>query len=51
MWRAMDVNNDRSLHDIAEDILRDALVITKQWNFEQFIETNAWKSDKDNKAV
>ncbi len=34
MWGAMDVNNDRSLHDIAEDVLRDALVNTKQWNFE-----------------
>ena len=37
MWGAMNVNNDRSFHDIAEDVLRDALVNTKQWNFEQFI--------------
>ncbi|CAI2197928.1 9942_t:CDS:2, partial [Funneliformis geosporum] len=51
MWKAIDINNDRSLHDIAEDVLRDALVNNKQWNFEQFIETDAWKSDKDNKAV
>ncbi|CAI2200411.1 11166_t:CDS:2, partial [Funneliformis geosporum] len=50
MWRVMDINNDRSLHDITENVLRDALVNTKQWNFEQFIETDAWKPDKDNKA-
>ncbi|CAI2180106.1 9006_t:CDS:2 [Funneliformis geosporum] len=48
---AMDINNDRSLYDIAKDVLRDALVNTKQWNFKQFIKTNAWKPDKDNKAV
>ncbi|CAI2197762.1 11701_t:CDS:2, partial [Funneliformis geosporum] len=41
MWGVMDINNDRSLHDIAEDVLRDALVYTKQWNFEQFIKTDA----------
>ncbi|CAI2181087.1 8334_t:CDS:2 [Funneliformis geosporum] len=46
----MDINNDRSLYDIAKDVLRDALVNTKQWNFKQFIKTNAWKPDKDNKA-
>ena len=47
----MDINNDRSLHDIAKDVLRDALVNTKQWNFEQFIKTDVWKPNKDNKAV
>ncbi|PKK60215.1 hypothetical protein RhiirC2_793664 [Rhizophagus irregularis] len=34
IWGAMDINNDQSLHDIAEVVLRDALVNTKQWNFE-----------------
>jgi hypothetical protein len=51
MWGAMDINNDRSLHDIVEDVLRDAIINTKQWDFEQFVETDAWKPDKDNKAV
>ena len=36
-----DINNDRSLHDIVEDVLRDAITNTKQWDFEQFIETKA----------
>ncbi|CAI2191885.1 13227_t:CDS:2 [Funneliformis geosporum] len=51
MWGTMDINNDPSLHDIAKDVLRDALVNIKQWNFEQFIETDAWNPDKDNKAI
>jgi hypothetical protein len=51
MWRAMDINNDRSLHEIVEDVLRDAITNPRQWDFEQFIETDAWKPDVDNKAV
>ena len=51
MWGAMDINNDRSLHEIVEDVLRDAITNPKQWDFEQFIETDAWKPDVDNKAV
>ncbi|CAI2199781.1 10553_t:CDS:2, partial [Funneliformis geosporum] len=41
----------RGIDTVKQDVLRDALVNTKQWNFEQFIETDAWNSDKDNKAV
>ena len=51
MQGAMDINNDRSLHDIAKDVLRDALVNTKQWNFKQFIETDAWKPNVNNQSV
>jgi DNA polymerase elongation subunit (family B) len=51
MRRAMDINNVQSLHEIVEDILRDAIINHEQWNFEQFIETDAWKPDKDNKPV
>ncbi|PKY33087.1 DNA/RNA polymerase [Rhizophagus irregularis] len=51
MRRAMDINNVQSLHEIVEDVLRDAIINHEQWNFEQFIETDAWKPDKDNKAV
>jgi hypothetical protein len=29
MWRAMDINNDRSLHKIVEDVLRDAITNSK----------------------
>ncbi|RIA79200.1 hypothetical protein C1645_746067 [Glomus cerebriforme] len=48
---AMDINNVQSLHEIVEDVLRGAIINHEQWNFEQFIETDAWKPDKDNKAV
>ncbi|GES95250.1 DNA polymerase family B-domain-containing protein [Rhizophagus clarus] len=51
MRRAMDINNVQSLHEIVEDVLRDAIINHEQWNFEQFIETDAWKPDKDNKPV
>ena len=51
MRRAMDINNVQSLHEIVEDVLRDAIINHEQWNFKQFIETDAWKPDKDNKSV
>jgi hypothetical protein len=51
MRRAMDSNNVQSLHEIVEDVLRDAIINHEQWNFEQFIETDAWKPNVDNKAV
>ena len=51
MNEVRDVNNERSLHEIVEDVLRDAITNSKQWDFEQFIETDAWKPDVDNKAV
>ena len=51
MWRAMDINNDWLLYNIAKDVLRDAIINTKQWNFEQFIETDAWKSNVNNQSV
>ena len=38
MRRAMDINNVQSLHEIVEDVLRDAIINYEQWNFEQFIE-------------
>src|SRR5581483_6419389 len=51
MSEVRDINNERSLHKIVEDVLRDAIINPNQWSFEQFIETDAWKLDKDNKAV
>ena len=41
MNEVRDVNNERSLHEIVEDVLRDAITNPKQWDFEQFIETDA----------
>ncbi|GBB85409.1 hypothetical protein RclHR1_11950017 [Rhizophagus clarus] len=51
MSEVRDINNERSLHKIVEDVLRDTIINPNQWSFKQFIETDAWKPDKDNKAV
>nr|P0C971.1 RecName: Full=DNA polymerase beta [African swine fever virus tick/South Africa/Pretoriuskop Pr4/1996] len=39
------------LIEIVKTVLKDAVVNMKQWNFEDFIQTDAWRPDKDNKAV
>uniref|UniRef100_A0A6G7KTT6 DNA polymerase beta n=1 Tax=African swine fever virus TaxID=10497 RepID=A0A6G7KTT6_ASF len=36
---------------IVTTVLQDAVVIMQQWNFADFIQTDAWRPDKDNKAV
>ncbi|GES89467.1 DNA polymerase family B-domain-containing protein [Rhizophagus clarus] len=51
MNEVRDINNEHSLHKIVEDVLRDAIINTEQWNFEQFIETDAWKPDVNNISV
>ncbi|CAG8777538.1 14600_t:CDS:1, partial [Cetraspora pellucida] len=48
MWRVMDINNVHSLHQIVEDVLKEAVFNPKQWDFKQFIETAVWKPDKNN---
>src|SRR6266542_709316 len=45
MSEVRDINNERSLHKIVKDVLRDAIINPNQWSFEQFIETDAWKPD------
>ncbi|GES85330.1 DNA polymerase family B-domain-containing protein [Rhizophagus clarus] len=51
MNEVRDINNEHSLHKIVENVLRDAIINTEQWNFEQFIETDAWKPDVNNISV
>ncbi|CAG8778615.1 18103_t:CDS:1, partial [Rhizophagus irregularis] len=51
MNEVRDINNEHPLHKIVEDVLRDAIINTEQWNFEQFIETDAWKPDVNNISV
>ncbi|RGB25018.1 hypothetical protein C1646_675921 [Rhizophagus diaphanus] len=51
MDEVRDINNEHSLHKIVEDVLKDAIINTEQWNFEQFIETDAWKPDVNNISV
>ncbi|RIB01728.1 hypothetical protein C2G38_2229850 [Gigaspora rosea] len=51
MWGAMGINNNRTLHEIVKEVLKEAITNPNQWNFDQFIETDAWKPNVDNKRV
>ncbi|RHZ47832.1 hypothetical protein Glove_566g69 [Diversispora epigaea] len=51
MWGAMNIDNTHSLHRIVEDVLKEAITNPGQWSFEQFIETDTWKPNVDNKCV
>ncbi|RHZ45605.1 hypothetical protein Glove_668g26 [Diversispora epigaea] len=51
MWGAMDINNNRTLHEIVEDVLKEAITNPRQWDFDQFIETATWKPNKNNIRV
>ncbi|CAG8654142.1 17163_t:CDS:2 [Cetraspora pellucida] len=43
MWGVMDINNNQTLHEIVEEVLKEAITNPNQWDFDQFIETDAWK--------
>ncbi|RIB01391.1 hypothetical protein C2G38_2296199 [Gigaspora rosea] len=51
MWKAMEVKDNQSLHKIVEDVLRDAVTNSKQWEFDQFIQTDTWKPNVQNLTV
>jgi DNA polymerase elongation subunit (family B) len=51
MWACMALDNTRTVRQIVEDTLRDAVVNGAQWNFDHFVKTDAWKPHKDNKPV
>src|SRR6266542_5278210 len=46
MREAMDINNTRSIHEIVEDILKEAR--NKEWDFNEFIVMGTWKPKKKN---
>jgi len=55
MWDSLKLrkpgDQKTSLIDIVKKELRDAVLNKDQWSFEDFILTDAWKPEKDNKAV
>ncbi|RHZ89351.1 hypothetical protein Glove_16g10 [Diversispora epigaea] len=51
MKGAMNINNTRSLHEIVENVLKETITNSNQWNFDQFIEIATWKPDKNNIRV
>ena len=51
MWEAMSITNTRTMEGITEATLVDAVKNGTQWKFEHFVQTDAYKPDKDNKPV
>jgi DNA polymerase elongation subunit (family B) len=51
MWQAVALENTRPLLEIVEEVLAGAVRESAQWSFADFVMTEAWKPDKDNKAV
>jgi DNA polymerase elongation subunit (family B) len=51
MWACMALDNKRTMRQIVEDTLRDAVLNARQWDFDHFVKTDAWKPHKDNKPV
>lgn len=51
MWAAVSITNTKTVLAITEDVLREAVENVKQWEFDHFVQSDAWKPDKDNKAV
>ncbi len=51
MWAAMALTNTESLLSIVERVLKEAIENVEQWSFDDFVLSDAWKPDKDNKAV
>ena len=51
LWAAVALDNSRSLLAITEEVIREAVENHEQWAFEDFVQTAAWKPDRDNKSV
>ena len=47
MWACMALDNNRTLLQIVEDTLRDAVINGTQWNFDHFVKTDAWSTSED----
>ena len=51
MWKSVEIGNIKNIIQIVEDVLRDAVINGAQWNFNDFVKSDAWKPNKDNKSV
>jgi len=46
MWKAMDLNNTKTLRELVHDKIKE--IFTKKWKLEDFIQTGVWKPEKKN---
>ena len=51
MWACVAIDNRRTVRTISENVLRDAVMNSSQWKFDDFIKSDAWKPNKNNIAV
>ena len=51
MMASVDIHNTRPLHEIVEDVLRDAILNSVQWERSHFVKSDAWRPHKNNVAV
>ena len=51
MWESMSISNRKTVREIVEDILKDAILNKSQWSFEDFIKCDAWRPNKMNISV
>lgn len=51
LWAAVSLEEDRSLEQIVFDVLREAVTNLDQWSFDDFVQSDAYRPDKDNKPV
>ena len=51
MWKCVSLQNTSSVCDIVKGVLREAIENPKQWNFQHFIKSAAWKPNKQNIPV
>jgi DNA polymerase elongation subunit (family B) len=51
MWESMSISNNKTVRQIVEDVITDAVVNKDQWEFDNFIKSDAWRPNKQNISV
>ena len=51
MWESMSINNNKTVRQIVESVITDAVVNKDQWEFDNFIKSDAWRPNKQNISV
>ena len=51
MQEITDIDNEKSIHKVVEDILKKAIMDSRQWKIQHFIKTDCWKPHVQNLKV